>query len=77
MVSRRTVLSGGLVASAAAALAACSPSDSGSSAKKGSGSDAGALKFRIWDSTAKAAYEESLKKFTEESGIKVEVEVVP
>ena len=77
MVSRRTVLSGGLVASAAAALAACSPSDSGSSAKKGSGSDARALKFRIWDSTAKAAYEESLKKFTEESGIEVEVEVVP
>lgn len=78
MVTRRSVLATSLATTAAAALAACSPAQEKKDAKKsGSGSDAKALTFRIWDEGAKPAYEESFKAFTEKTGIKVTLDVVP
>lgn len=78
MLKRRSFMSASIATSAAAVtLAACSPSAK-SSKESGSGKDEDAkqLTFRIWDKEAKAAYEQSFKKFTEESGIAVTVEVV-
>lgn len=77
MLKRRTLMSASIATSAAAALAACSPSAKKSEGEKGGSGDDAGLTFRIWDKEAKAAYDESLKAFTEETGIKVSVDVVP
>lgn len=59
--------------------AACSPSSSGGSggADGGSGKGDKTLTFRLWDENAKPAYEESFKAFTEKSGWKVSIDLVP
>lgn len=71
MLSRRHMIAGLAATGAAGTLAACSLSSSG-----GSDQDPKTLRFRLWDDTAKPAYEESFKAFTEKSGWKVEIEVV-
>ncbi len=76
MVTRRNLLAGTAALGAAGALAACSPSASNSKSG-GSKGDGTALTLRIWDDVAKPAYEESLKAFTEKTGIEVSIDVVP
>ncbi|GAA1489351.1 ABC transporter substrate-binding protein [Brachybacterium sacelli] len=75
MLKRRTLLSSVAAAGLLGTAAACSPSsDDGA----GSGEDGkGSLTFRLWDENAVAAYEESFKAFTADSGWQVEIDVVP
>lgn len=74
MLTRRHLLSAIAVTGAAGTAAACSPSSSGGDK---SGGDDKTLTFRLWDETAKAAYEESFAAFTKDSGWKVTMTVVP
>ncbi|MFZ1383236.1 MAG: sugar ABC transporter substrate-binding protein [Scrofimicrobium sp.] len=65
------------------ALAACSSGggatseQSESSGKDAGGADGGSISFRLWDEQAAEAYETVLPKFEEETGISVDVEVIP
>lgn len=78
MLSRRRMLTALAAAgSVSAAAAACSPS--GTSGGSG-GSDGGGgktLSFRLWDDSAREAYEESFAAFTEKTGWNVTIDVVP
>lgn len=71
MLSRRHLIAGLAATGTAGALAACSPSSGGSGTD-----DPKTLTFRLWDETAKPAYEESLTAFTEKSGWKVKIDLV-
>ncbi len=73
MLTRRHLLTALGVTGIATAAAACSPSGSSG----GSDGDEKALTFRLWDDTAKAAYQESFEKFTKDSGWTVTIDVVP
>lgn len=75
MLTRRHVFTALAATGVAGTAAACSPSTSGGG--KGSSADEKALTFRLWDQGAKAAYEESFKGFTEKTGWKVAITVVP
>ncbi|MDO5663084.1 MAG: sugar ABC transporter substrate-binding protein, partial [Brachybacterium sp.] len=78
MLNRRTLLATLGAAGIAGTAAACSPSaqQSGDDDSGGGGGE-GTLTFRLWDESARAAYEESFAAFTEETGWDVEIEVVP
>lgn len=84
MLKRRTLMTASLATSAAVAMVACSPSapsntnaGGGTGASDSGGDGAGSITFRLWDDVAQPAYEESFTKFTESSGIQVNVDVVP
>lgn len=76
MLTRRHLLGTTLAGTAAAAVAACSPSNTsgGSTAKDGNSQT---LTFRLWDEVAAPVFEESLKAFTKKTGIAVKVDLVP
>ena len=81
MLKRRTLLSSFAAAGLLGTAAACSPSsdgggDGGSGGSDGGGSK-GSLTFRLWDENAVAAYEESFKAFTADSGWGVKIDLVP
>ncbi|MBK0330443.1 sugar ABC transporter substrate-binding protein [Brachybacterium sp. MASK1Z-5] len=77
MISRRRMISALAATGAVGAAAACSPSGSGDSGSgSGSGKGGKSLTFRLWDDTAKAAYEKSFEAFEKDSGWKVSIDVV-
>ena len=70
-MKRRFVTATALIGAASILMAACSQGGSASS-------EAGtSLTLRLWDDQAAQAYEAALPAFTEETGITVNVEVVP
>ena len=70
-MKRRFVTATALIGAASMLMAACSQGGSASS-------EAGtSLTLRLWDDQAAQAYEAALPAFTEETGITVNVEVVP
>jgi len=70
-MKRRFVTATALIGAASMLMAACSQGGSASS-------EAGtSLTLRLWDDQAAQAYEAALPEFTEETGITVNVEVVP
>lgn len=73
MLTRRHLLTALGATGIATAAAACSPSGTSG----GSTADAKTLTFRLWDDTAKAAYQESFDAFSQNSGWKVAIDVVP
>ena len=75
MLSRRRLLTALAATGAVGTAAACSPSSSNGGGDDGE--DAKTLTFRLWDETAKPAYEESFQAFTEKTGWKVAITVVP
>jgi multiple sugar transport system substrate-binding protein len=76
MISRRHMISALAATGAVGAAAACSPSGSGGSGSGSGGDDEKTLTFRLWDDTAKAAYEKSFEGFQEDSGWSVKIDVV-
>ncbi|WP_058235448.1 ABC transporter substrate-binding protein [Devriesea agamarum] len=77
MTTRRAVLMAAGATGALGALAACSPSAPSAGKSSGSASNRKAVTFRLWDDTAKPAYEESFKAFTAQTGYPVEIQLVP
>ena len=75
MINRRTLLATAAATGTAGALAACSPSASKNDSGGGKGDKK--LTFRLWDETAKKAYEESFAAFTKKHGWDVTIDVVP
>ena len=70
-MKRRFITATALIGAASMLMAACSQGGSASS-------EAGtSLTLRLWDDQAAQAYEAALPAFTEETGITVNVEVVP
>lgn len=75
MIDRRTLLTALAATGVAGTAAACSPSSSSSDGGQSASSDK-TLTFRLWDDTAKAAYDESFQAFEKKTGWKVTTTVV-